>query len=440
MRRSGLFAAALTAGLVPLTVGATPASADDIGTFPGGTSVHAARDSPTRAIFPLELTARVDASKVKAHLISVRQDDIPAKDLRQSVRVKVKPRFPLVKVVLKDPQPEVGEYEITVQLRYGEQRQLVTFTFTRESVELSAPTSVEVEQDDAMHLLALFKEYPDDAVTDNGSVTLRIGPHDRLTAGDLHVVESDAVKGSVCGDLTFEDAATSGSTIDLALSPSGVALGESVHTCEITSPKLAEPVSISVTISRQRSLAWIGVLVLLGVAAGFGVRQFLGPLLTRTRAELALAEIRDTIVRAMDRVPGQIVLLMKLQAALDIADRVPSGASVADIEKATTEAVAAYNEAVQAGADAAPGGPGAGGPQLERYGERKRQLKRQVVLIELLRYALLTVVLVLTAYGLYADTWVGTWQQVVAVLSWAFALDVTVSAVQGEMGKAAPGR
>ena len=85
-------------------------------------------------------------------------------------------------------------------------------------------------------------------------------------------------------------------------------------------------------------------------------------------------------------------------------------------------------------------GPQATPGPLTRFGAEHPFVKAVLyavlyVLLGVLRFALLATVLLVLAYALFGDTWYGTWQQLLAVLSWAFALNVTTAAVQGELAK-----
>lgn len=414
-----------------------PAEAADIASFPGGTSVHVARDSPTRAVFPVELTGSAKAKDLTVRRVSVRQNDVPADDLFDAVSVRFRPGLPAVVITIDDPAPEAGEYVITALLVKGSRRQVMTFTLVRDSADVRVPASASVTHRPGW----AFVPWSDEADGSGGegddvdpSVSIRIGPHDAATASDLSVVETDTVKGTVCGSLI--DDKDDDDLISLGLEPHGVALGESEHVCEITSPLLAQPTQVVVSVSNTRSLAWIFWLVVLGVAAGYGVRTFLTPRLTKLAAELGLARIRASIARTIESLDTNDPRLPGLRAALARTDAVPDGADVARINKARDDAAAAYEAAMQSApvgrAAVATAGPAA---QAQRH---VRALERRSFLLGVARAVLLTLVLVLTAFGLFADTWIGTWQQMVAVLSWAFALDVTTSAVQQEIVKANP--
>jgi hypothetical protein len=52
-----------------------------------------------------------------------------------------------------------------------------------------------------------------------------------------------------------------------------------------------------------------------------------------------------------------------------------------------------------------------------------------------IKLILLTAILMVIAYSLFDETWTGSWQQMVAVLSWAFGLDITTKAVTGQFEK-----
>lgn len=406
----------------------SPASADDIGSFPSGTSSHVARDAATRAVFPLELPASVKLGKLKIRTLAVRQDDIPAQDLFDAVTVEFKPRLSVVVVTLDDAQPEAGQYDVTAQLQYRRQRQVVTFALVRDTAELVAASSAAVEEVD----WGLW------GGGQSGQVKIRVGPHDAITNTDLRVVEIDARDGTVCGTVS---APTNG-VMELGLSPNGTDLGQTEHTCELSSPQLAEPLVITVSVQHHLTQWLISLFVLLGIAAGYGSRHYLGPLMTRLLAQRGLDQIKVTIARAILENSTNPARLAKLQEAMAIVRAVPEGASVHDLNKATEEARTAYQAAMRPPPSPLDAIVEALAPTptqaLAAARRDEKTTERKQFLVGLARFALLTLILMVTAYGLYADTWIGTWQQIVAVVTWAFALDVTVSAVQGEFTKVRP--
>ena len=80
--------------------------------------------------------------------------------------------------------------------------------------------------------------------------------------------------------------------------------------------------------------------------------------------------------------------------------------------------------------------------RAEQISARRRQALAGVVRIgaQIVRFALLLAVLSLAAYGLFGPSWTGTYADMLAVFSWAFAIDVGIDAVATTLrpGTAAP--
>lgn len=414
-----------------------PAATADVGTFPGGTAVNVARNTNTRAVFPMVLDAGIDPAKVTVRIVDVRQDDIPAQDLRDAVVEALFVKgLPAIRLRFLDPAAEVGTYDITLKLRQGRQSQFVTFVLTRATAEVKAPSSLTIDHEESWRVLEWLDVLGDLshlAPTDEPPLWLRVGPHDALGADDFTVTETDSARGTVTGHLVDEDGA-----LRYAYSLDGLPLGQSTQTLEIASPQLAEPLLVTLNVSNRRPLALIGLMVLLGLLTGSGLRRWIEPAIARLEARRGLLDLVHTIKAARAKATGAANAWRR--AKMDDALRVAEGAS----DHATTQSILARTTQVEQLYAAALGPPPVVRSAIRLDFVRKGvatilaraepvRIGISLFVLRWLRALVLTIVLLFAGFALYADTWTGTWQQLALVLSWAVALDLSTAAVTSSL-------
>lgn len=425
--------------LLTAAVGSASPSTADVGIFPGGTSVKIARDSQTQAIFPIELRKGIKLAQVKVRIVDVRQNDIPAQDLRNAVvKVGFKKKLPAVELTFEDPKPEVGTYDVTVQLSQGKNTQLVSFVLVRDSADIKALGSLSVVEEEPwgfLNQLDWFGDLSKLGPTSTPTLMLRVGPHEEIGAGDITVTETDSEQGTVTGALKK---VADGFEYDYKLDE--MPLGPSEQTLEFSSPQLESPVVVTLNVTHRRPMALIGLVVLFGLVAGAGVRRWIEPTIVRYEARLGLLALIQRIleIRAGTADP---TLIAKLDQALAVARSVPRYATAQTILAKTKQVEDLLAAALAPQPPAATKGAGIGGiRKTVVWVMETTEPVRLWLIVRVLSWAravLLSMFLVLAAYALYAETWTGSWQQLVTVASWAFALDITTESVTRQFVKPA---
>ena len=407
------------------------AAAADVGSFPDGTTAEAAREGDTVAVFPITLGEDVTRGAVRVRVVTVRRDGVSSKALRRALEATYVRWVPAVRLVLDDPRPRAGEYEVVIKLSQGRRSQVVTFTLTRPGAEVTYPAAVEVTREESWRVVGALDWLGDLtrlSPTDEPEIVLRGGPDDDLAPGDFSLVETGTSPGSVTGSFVER-----GGAVELEYTLEGMPLGSSTHALEIRSPKLAEPLTVSLTVENRRPLVLIALVTILGLLAGHLLRNLVDPLLTRLRARIELSDLQGKLEDDLEqaKAQGDDGAVASLSSALMVTKVVPPLATERMIRRHTAGARQLSTKA--AGPQASPG-------PLTKFLAEHPIVKALFfatfyVLLGVFRFVLLATVLIVLAFALWGDTWYGTWQQLLAVLSWAFALNVTTAAVQGELAK-----
>lgn len=408
---------------------APPAAAADLGTFPGGTSVNVARDGKTRAVFPMQMRRGVPARGISVAVLDVRQDDIPSRALHAATDASFRRDLGALLVKFDDPAPEAGRYTVTVRMTRGPRSQVVTVTMLRASAELTTASSISVDHVEPWW--PLRADESDD--TADGTIRLQVGPHDLVGAADLTWRENDASPGTV----TIESRPTTDGLLTYGFTFDDLPLGTSTQTVEFSSPKLDQPVTVDLIVENRRTTLLIGLLVGLGLLAGWGTRRAVEPAIDRLQERNQLDLIRSD-ARARILATGASVnpdgslastpeTPPELQRALAIAENVPRFESVSALRRRRVRAEELVHAApVSASAPASRG----------RAGAARAWDWIMLRLLKLARFVLLGAVLVVTGYALHAETWTGSWEQILTVLTWAIALEITSASVSEEVLRA----
>lgn len=408
---------------------APPAAAADLGTFPGGTSVNVARDGKTRAVFPMQMRRGVPARGISVAVLDVRQDDIPSKALHAATDASFRRDLGALLVTFDDPGPEAGRYTVTVRMTRGARAQIVTVTMLRASAELTTASSISVD-----HVEPWWPSGEDDSDdTADGTIRLQVGPHDLVDATDLTWRENDASPGTV----TLGDPTAGSGVLSYDFTFDDLPLGTSTQTIELSSPKLEDPVTVDLVVENRRTTLLIGLLVVLGLLAGWGTRRAVEPAIDRLQERNQLDLIRSD-ARARILATGASVnqdgslasspeTPHELQRALAITENVPRFESASALRRRRVRA----EELVHAAPVSASAPPSRG-----RAGAARAWDWIVLRLLKVARFVLLGAVLVITGYALHAETWTGSWEQILTVLTWAIALEVTSASVSEEVLRA----
>lgn len=289
-----------------LIAGAGLAHAEDVLTFPGGTTADVARDAPTEAVFPAALGATVQTAEVKLNVVRISRDGYTSSTLTSALKAEWAAATPAVVLTLADPAPQPGAYAVTIRITAGQASQFTTFTLTRAGADVSVPAAVTVTRDEPLLWSKESVSAP--------SLSIRCGRNDALTS--VSAWQNEADTGTVVVDPVDASKCTN-AAVQLKYRLDGdFPLGTSTRTLTVDSPQLSAPKTVTFTIVNRRPTWLIPVLVLLGLAVGVGSRTLLVPALAKLRSKAALREAVDRVTAAKNAAKDALYL-DALQKALD---------------------------------------------------------------------------------------------------------------------------
>jgi hypothetical protein len=244
-------------------------------------------------------------------------------------------------------------------------------------------------------------------------------------------------------------------------------LGTSVHVVALDAPELEQPVTVTFNVTARRPYSFLLVVIALGLLAGTGLRRVIDPSVSRFEAALTSATVAKNLGEETKRVahnakqasaqpleeaggrapvPGggattntteadsqteaqslDALLAAPRMSYLTLAFANPHQV-ISNSRKAAAIASTSAQQPVRTSTGGTPPTPSTPpGPAKDLTRLEQIQIRVVIAILLMVKTVLLFTVATLIGYGVYQEGWVGSWPQLLAAFSWAFALDVTTS-------------
>lgn len=292
--------ALLTVGLSP-SVEATPPLAALVGG--GASSVQTATPPEGRsssglvARFPLRLGSEVEASRLQARLVDVRMGERRDQALRELIRdLRLVGEGDVVDLLVEvDQMAPQGTYSLVVDiirsLITGPGRSLPL------DLELEIPRGElsTAEKVTLRHVRGQTPTRPALVLVETGGQTTI---HPLSAPSEVALLDQHSAPTGARLAVRLPDAVPAGGSASYALDVEGILpLGTSTASFAIRSAQLEEPKTVSVTVLSRRSGLCLLLLIALGVSTGMLIREVLGPIVDRSKANIHSEGVRSQIAK-----------------------------------------------------------------------------------------------------------------------------------------------